>query len=1456
MTMGHSIKDDEFNNNRNNNDDENEENLLALFEKICLIQGDDDAIVDVRTNTGVCYLELQELSINLACQLQYRYRSDIVVVECLGQAIPEVVTILACLRVGKPFVPLSIMDQHASWTRLAQILAQLKQANFTDQSTAATAAAAVTSSSSTTGAATTAQGQSNQSSHIVAVCCVDNDQDPRLGVLYAADLYSVVYLDPMGNVLEQLRVPSSLPILPWSGLRHEEKDHYHHHLHSNDPSQEEDTVGAIAATTAAAAATDHLYVLFTSGTSGKDPKAVVGSHQSTYRRLQWFRQTFDDNNNDNDDDDNCDSPCLGPKRLRVARKTRLIFVDGITELLGPILSPQSQLLVTWSRGNDYGSATTPPQSEQTMTTTLQPPSPFTAPFDGSNGSVLDVCQVVQRLQPNQITLLPNQLAHLLKTLPAKDLSTLDRILVSGEVFPAWLWEQHIMGPHCKLKPSCRIVNLYGQTESTGDILAVVLNELQQDSETNGTASAVIVNGIVAVGKAILPSIQITKQPITSFSKEEDDDKRNDGNNDDSRDSPQEQEQHLHQILVQGNLSNGYLTDYCFSQGNYKTCENTGVETATNSSNTSARTAAAAAAAAFHAQPFATGDVGFCSDDGIWYIQGRCDEVQKINGILTSPQEIETAFASVYGNNQDASSTMTTTATTMTPPWLGRVAATIVDGAAYLLVEDARIQDSFSRSHMRQVGVPWNLIPQNVFVCHRLPIKALGGAPKLDRLAVKNMVQQQLRTSESDRPKQPEPTTRTTSENTLYSLVARVLSRQSTVPQTSRPTAETVDLSKSFVDLGGDSALAVELLYLLRQYQQQHFVQSEWSEKAAISPNTLHALTATDILQSTNLLKLFEDVMLLPSSSHCDPEQSTSTTRTISGITGKPTNNRKKQKLDEPTASSQKVEPSFQPLDPIHIVPNDHIVVQFSACVDGSPQILSEPFDQLKAKEDEAGNRGAGEEKEKNGFRTSIYAACQGGIVQQICAMTWKVLACRQFIGWMFQADPFVLERGIILCCTRSHCGNCKHSTSPIATGPSPGNDDNEEQQQESDPERVRLMIVALSHNLEEELWCNEFEIATTISGGVDVSVSSPIRVQTQLWTLAKNLIYILDLATGSHCRTLTLVHDYIGTPLLLHQQEQEQEQQQQRADDSSSATTTRQKSSDELSSSSPSTAYPVDVVLCSGPSSLAWIVVSQSGQVLSIEELEHGDHGIGPIYKDPAGYVTQGGEQAVVLADSYGSLHLIVRRPKPPWRQHQQEQQEQQAARLDEVVVSSVQVSSCPLSSPSLVVQGNTIHVIVGSYNGAIYSYRYLLPQEEVIHGSSPSSQEAIWTRFVGASIYATPFIAYSCQLTKQQQQEQRDRGHVDDSYYVVYVVTTAGDILLVDGTNGTVLWRYRISAEIWSNPKVLQLREQDYVTLTRHNEQRASKQQQQQQHKHTTKFVVFGARDSRVHAVRLPFVR
>ena len=45
-----------------------------------------------------------------------------------------------------------------------------------------------------------------------------------------------------------------------------------------------------------------------------------------------------------------------------------------------------------------------------------------------------------------------------------------------------------------------------------------------------------------------------------------------------------------------------------------------------------------------------------------------------------------------------------------------------------------------------------------------------------------------------------------------------------------------------------------------------------------SPNTLDALTATDILQSTNMLKLFEDVMLLPSSSHCDPEQSTSTTR--------------------------------------------------------------------------------------------------------------------------------------------------------------------------------------------------------------------------------------------------------------------------------------------------------------------------------------------------------------------------------------------------------------------------------------------------------------------------------------------------------------------------------------------------------------------------------------------------
>ena len=109
-----------------------------------------------------------------------------------------------------------------------------------------------------------------------------------------------MYDDSSGNLREQLPVPSYSTIKWRSNQKTKQK--WNRRRSSRDD----------------------LYVLFTSGTTSGQPKAVVGSHQATLRRLIWFRDTF------------VPSP-------RVARRTKLTFVDGITELWSALLDPSSTL---------------------------------------------------------------------------------------------------------------------------------------------------------------------------------------------------------------------------------------------------------------------------------------------------------------------------------------------------------------------------------------------------------------------------------------------------------------------------------------------------------------------------------------------------------------------------------------------------------------------------------------------------------------------------------------------------------------------------------------------------------------------------------------------------------------------------------------------------------------------------------------------------------------------------------------------------------------------------------------------------------------------------------------------------------------------------------------------------------------------------------------------------------
>jgi acyl-coenzyme A synthetase/AMP-(fatty) acid ligase len=586
---------------------------VALFDQICFTHGDDDAIQLVSTTNNkdtesFSYLELQELSIVLASQLHYRYRPAVVVVDCFGHVVAETVSLLACMRLRVPFVPVSVYDQHAGAGRLETVVTALRK---------------------------------HIPGNVIAICGANNDQDPALGVFYKAGLYSILYVDRRGEVKEQIHVPRFSP----------------HHNKDESSLLDDDRNNKNG---------DDLYILFTSGTSSGNPKAVKGSHRSTFRRLQWFRDAFE-------------------ASARVARRTRLTFVDSITELFGALLHPPSVLV-----------AVEPHELREKGLALL-----------------LDIVQPI-----TQITLLPSQLASLF-LLPKENLKSLERIIISGEPCPASLVKQFDE----RLSSKCQVLNLYGQTESTGDVLAASLRDF---------GDRAIQNGIVAVGKPILPSICIT----------------------------QTEKGELH---IKGNLANGYLGE----------------------SNPF--------------QTIATGDVGFCRDvnekSKIWYIQGRCDDIVKVNGTLTSPPEVESAFTTFFGTD--------------------RIAAVIFEGQVYVVCEQEL--PKFSRQEMFDSGVPWNLIPIKVFH-HTIPFLS-SGAGKADRLQLHEIVRQRVNGQF--------PASQSSDPQTVDSIVCDVLQQSS------------LDPKKSFVELGGDSATAIHLLYCLR--------------KAKLVSDT--ELSARDILEAQDIEEL-------------------------------------------------------------------------------------------------------------------------------------------------------------------------------------------------------------------------------------------------------------------------------------------------------------------------------------------------------------------------------------------------------------------------------------------------------------------------------------------------------------------------------------------------------------------------------------------------------------------------
>ena len=277
-----------------------------------------DVIWDARTDTGlVCGLELVELVRGLAAYVWRCHRPDFCVLVVGGNhVVAETVAVVACLALSIPIVPIHIdsrtVNHPVSILRLQRLVQQLQQASFTnnhhhrhhnDDKNHQDEPSPPHSNNNNNQTGSPAQPPENEyeedhaetvSSFGIAMvlgCSQeeddDNGQDQNVQVqaLHRAGLHSVVYLTSMGQILQQLRVPSTLP------LPREEEDEDDEDLEEAQDNNNHTTapgsrlVWATAVAARAPVRHDHLYVLTTSGSTSSSSqdsipvflKAVVGS---------------------------------------------------------------------------------------------------------------------------------------------------------------------------------------------------------------------------------------------------------------------------------------------------------------------------------------------------------------------------------------------------------------------------------------------------------------------------------------------------------------------------------------------------------------------------------------------------------------------------------------------------------------------------------------------------------------------------------------------------------------------------------------------------------------------------------------------------------------------------------------------------------------------------------------------------------------------------------------------------------------------------------------------------------------------------------------------------------------------------------------------------------------------------------------------------------------------------
>lgn len=607
---------------------------------------------------------------------------------------------------------------------------------------------------------------------------------------------------------------------------------------------------------------DDIYVIFTSGTSGNTPKGVIGSHRSTLQRIHWFHRTF-------------------TQLPRVAKRTPLTFVDSISELLGTLLTPESVLVSLPGRSHII--------------------------------QLMDIGSLVQETSGSQISILPSQLEQLLRyhQLSPESMSSLERIIISGEVCSERLWQdfrQRFYDNDVK-EYRCQLLNLYGQTETSADCCFAVLTNLPPDQ--------VVVNHTVTIGNPLRNDILIEGRVI----------------NDDTM---------MVELVVAGGncLANGYLGQM---DGGGGFVQDTAKER----------------------RLFQTGDNGFCKN-GLWYVQGRIDDIVKINGEWTGPAAVESAFLDYYRQDQPVSR-------------LPLVVASLVNNQILLLMEHYGESPSFefSREKMKdRTKQPWNLIPYQV---HSFPsIPKTPGTEKVDRAEVRKLLKGMDYRSGAVHPsKRNAAAVKTTGIEALQLLFLRIVGDILGI------VGNDSIMSKSFTDLGGNSATAVSLHYELRLRwwpRYLEYTKATAGFNSCVVKLPFRVLCPFDILNASKVNDVWDTVI---------DERKKDSERAAKRV--------RQEHLGVPA--------SIPPPSPATVWGNSHTSIDFGACVDITPAIVA---------------------RKKSGNK--IVAGCQNGVLLLVDHRMERVEVEKSshLKGYSVSCDVLINDNTVFVCAKR-HPGATKLS---------------------------------------------------------------------------------------------------------------------------------------------------------------------------------------------------------------------------------------------------------------------------------------------------------------------------------------------------------------------------------------------------------------------------------------------